>query len=204
MKAIFQCYDILMDLHDHILKRSIIFSSRVFQSPVIIKWSTNKRASYIASHRDCKIRFRNRRNQLRILRLLHVDAIKLIHQSDSILIDSGFCFRSGRIAFKHVGRQRFAQCLRNLAAAGVMDTDKCNFWFGHAGNLPFVLFAIFTRKSITGTSVNTPTVVASAAGEVVPNRATATATANSKKLDAPIIPASAAMRCGSLSSQQTP
>ena len=131
-----------MDLHDHILKRSIIFSSRVFQSPVIIKWSTNKRASYIASHRDCKIRFRNRRNQLRILRLLHVDAIKLIHQSDSILIDPGFCFRSGRIAFKHVGRQRFAQCLRNLAAAGVMDTDKCNFWFGHAGNLPFVLFAI--------------------------------------------------------------
>ena len=62
-----------MDLHDHILKRSIIFSSRVFQSPGIIKWSTNKRASYIASHRDCKIRFRNRRNQLRILRLLHVD-----------------------------------------------------------------------------------------------------------------------------------
>ena len=59
------------------------------------------------------------------------------------------------------------------------------------------MFAIFTRNSITGTSVNTPTVVASAAGEVVPNRATATATANSKKLDAPIIPASAAMRCGS-------
>ena len=126
-----------MDLHNHILKRSIVFSSRVFQSPVIIKWSTNKRASYIASHRDCKIRFRNRRNQLRILRLLHVDAIKLIHQSDSILIDPGFCFRSGRIAFKHVGRQRFAQCLRNLAAAG----------------------------------------------EVVPNRAIATAAANSKKLD---------------------
>lgn len=183
MKAIFQCYDILMDLHDHILKRSIIFSSRVFQSPVIIKWSTNKRTSHIAAHGDGDIRFWNIRNQLRILRLLHVDAIKLLHQPHGILIDLRLGFRSGRIAFKHVGRQCFAQCLRNLAAAGVMDTDKCNFWFGHAGNLPFVLFAIFTRKSITGTSVNTPTVVASAAGEVVPNRATATATANSKKLD---------------------
>ena len=46
----------------------------------------------------------------------------------------------------------------------------------------FVLFAAFTRSSITGTSVSTPTVVASAAGEVVPNRATATATASSKKV----------------------
>ena len=34
---------------------------------------------------------------------------------------------------------------------------------------------------MTGTSVRTPTVVANAAGEVVPNNAIATATANSKK-----------------------
>ena len=58
----------------------------------------------------------------------------------------------------------------------------------HYSVLPFrnlfaVLFAIFTRNSITGTSVRTPTVVASAAGEVVPNKAIATATASSKKLD---------------------
>lgn len=138
-----------MDLHNHILKRSIIFSSRVFQSPVIIKWSTNKRAFYIASHRDCKIRFRNRRNHLRILRLLHVDAIKLLHQPHGILIDLRLGFRSGRIAFKHVGRQRFAQCLRNLAAAGVMDTDKCNFWFG------LVLLVLNCAGfSVTGVSVS--------------------------------------------------
>ena len=56
-----------------------------------------------------------------------------------------------------------------------------------------VLFAIFTRKSITGTSVKTPTVVASAAAELVPNRAIATATDSSKKFDAPIIPAGAEM-----------
>ena len=47
-----------------------------------------------------------------------------------------------------------------------------------------VRFAIFTRNSITGTSVKTPSVVANAAGDVVPNRAIATATTNSKKLDA--------------------
>ena len=54
-------------------------------------------------------------------------------------------------------------------------------------------FAIFTRNSITGTSVSTPTVVANAAGEVVPNKAIATATASSKKFEAPIIPAGAAI-----------
>ncbi len=64
------------------------------------------------------------------------------------------------------------------------------------GNQPCVLFAIFTSINMTGTSVNTPTVVARAA-ESAPNRAMATATDNSKKFDAPIIPAGAAMLKGS-------
>lgn len=46
---------------------------------------------------------------------------------------------------------------------------------------------------MTGTSVNTPIVVAKAAGLVVPNKATATATASSKKFEAPIMPAGAAI-----------
>ena len=58
------------------------------------------------------------------------------------------------------------------------------------------MFAILTSSSMTGTSVRTPTVVANAAGDVVPNRATATATASSKKLEAPIIPAGAAILWG--------
>lgn len=66
-------------------------------------------------------------------------------------------------------------------------------------NHPFVLFAIFTSISITGTSVNTPTIVASAAGDLAPKREIATATANSKKFEAPIIPAGAAISCGSFS-----
>ena len=51
------------------------------------------------------------------------------------------------------------------------------------GNQFVVLFAILTRASITGTSTRTPTTVASAAGEVVPKSAIATATDSSKKLD---------------------
>ena len=50
----------------------------------------------------------------------------------------------------------------------------------------------------------TPTVVASAAGLDVPNKATATATANSKKFDAPSIPAGAAISYGSLIILHTP
>ena len=60
------------------------------------------------------------------------------------------------------------------------------------GNQLRVLFAIFTNISITGTSTNTPTTVASAAPDCNPKREIATATDNSKKLLAPIIPAGAA------------
>lgn len=61
--------------------------------------------------------------------------------------------------------------------------------------------AIFTSVNITGTSVKTPTIVASAAGLVVPNRAIATATASSKKFEAPIMPAGAAISNGSHAEQ---
>ena len=50
--------------------------------------------------------------------------------------------------------------------------------------------------SITGTSTKTPTIVAKATGLLAPNNAIATATASSKKLEAPIIPAGAATLCG--------
>ena len=57
----------------------------------------------------------------------------------------------------------------------------------------FVLFAKATSDSITGTSTNTPTTVASAAPECSPNKLMATATASSKKLDVPISAAGAAV-----------
>ena len=57
--------------------------------------------------------------------------------------------------------------------------------------------AILTRSSIMGTSTSTPTTVANAAPDCKPKRDIATATANSKKLLAPIIPAGAAIEWGS-------
>ena len=51
---------------------------------------------------------------------------------------------------------------------------------------------MLTSVNIIGTSVNTPTTVAKAAPESKPNNDIATATASSKKFDAPIIPAGAA------------
>ena len=49
-----------------------------------------------------------------------------------------------------------------------------------------VAFTIPTTESITGTSISTPTTVASAAPDSKPNRLIAAATASSKKLLAPI------------------
>lgn len=63
-----------------------------------------------------------------------------------------------------------------------------------------VLFIIFTNDNIIGTSISTPTVVASATGLPNPYNAIAIATASSKKLLAPTIDPGAATFCGILSS----
>lgn len=57
---------------------------------------------------------------------------------------------------------------------------------------------------MTGTSVSTPTVVASAAPLFVPNKAIETARESSKKFDAPIMPAGQAISKGSFSNLLTP
>src|SRR5690554_358229 len=80
------------------------------------------------------------------------------------------------------------------ATLGLLLIDHTYFL---SGNQCLVLFAILTSINITGTSVSTPTMVASAAGLSVPNKEIATATASSKKLEAPIIAAGAAISCGS-------
>ena len=46
--------------------------------------------------------------QLTVLGFFHVDAVDLLHQPDGILVDLGLCFRTGRIAFKHIGSQLLA------------------------------------------------------------------------------------------------
>ncbi len=62
-----------------------------------------------------------------------------------------------------------------------------------AGKRFLEALAMFTRLSMTGTSTRTPTTVASVAPDDIPNRLIETATASSKKFDAPIIPEGAAI-----------
>src|SRR5256885_184594 len=100
-------------------------------------------------------------------------------------------FRSGQ----HVARR---------AADGVViyrDTahGKCLAYlragFGPHSYQPLLWLTIRTTSSITGTSISTPTTVASAAPDWKPNRLMAAATASSKKLEAPINAEGQAMLC---------
>ena len=61
------------------------------------------------------------------------------------------------------------------------------------GKLSLVLFTNLTSINITGTSVSTPTTVTKTTGEEAPNNVIATATDSSKKSEAPINPAGAAI-----------
>ena len=63
----------------------IRFSCRIFKFSVVIKRSADKRTTYITTHGD--VWLRDAWYQLRIL--LHVDAVKLLHETDGILIDLG-------------------------------------------------------------------------------------------------------------------
>ena len=63
-------------------------------------------------------------------------------------------------------------------------------------NQSFVLLETLTKSNITGTSTSTPTTVAKVAPDCNPKSDIDTATANSKKLLAPIIPAGEAILCG--------
>ena len=52
----------------------------------------------------------------------------LFHQTNGILVDLWLCFRTGGVAFEHIACQFLSQCFRNLAAAGIMDADKGDFF----------------------------------------------------------------------------
>ena len=67
----------------------IRFSCRIFKFPVVIKRSADKRTTYIITHGDGDVWRRDAWYQLRILLFLHVDAVKLLHETEGILIDLG-------------------------------------------------------------------------------------------------------------------
>ena len=105
---------------------------------------------------------------------------------------SPFCFY-GNVIPDPFWQHSISKILFVLAGIVSLSTDGTDSFRIYLANLLFVALAIFTNESMMGTSVSTPTVVASAAPLCNPKRLMATATASSKKLEAPIIPAGAAM-----------
>ena len=87
-----------------------------------------ERALDVAAHCDNNIHRRNVGQKLAVLGGFHINTVDLLHQPDSILIDMGFGFCTGRITFKHITRKFLAQGLSDLAAAGIVNTDKGYFF----------------------------------------------------------------------------
>src|ERR1035438_6224321 len=101
------------------------------------------------------------------------------------------------------------QSLGHLAAGGIAgaqneDARLHALLSTGAGNQCRVRLHAAQTESITRTSTSTPTTVASAAPDSGPNSAIAVATANSKKLDAPINAPGAATECSTLNSFMRP
>lgn len=109
-------------------KFPIIFACRIIQSPILPVFAGQIRTLNIAAHCDYNIYGRNVGQELAALCDLHVNAIKLFHQPNGILIDLWLNLRSRRIALECISGKMFTQRLRNLAAAGIVNTDECDFY----------------------------------------------------------------------------
>src|SRR5512139_1156744 len=89
-----------------------------------------------------------------------------------------------------------AGCIqRRRQAVGSLDRRRGHPCAPRRSYQPLLELTTRTTSSITGTSISTPTTVASAAPESKPNRLIAAATASSKKLDAPISAEGQATSC---------
>ena len=140
-----------MDTLNYLFKRCIRFSTGIIKSPVFTISAGEGWALNITTHCNYDIYRRNICKQFGILCRFHINIIKMFHQSYSILVDSWFCFCSGRIAFKHIGSKLSAQCFCNLAAAGIMHTDKCYFRFRQNENYPLAFCRILVTSSLLST-----------------------------------------------------
>ena len=124
-----QIENLFFNRSDGFQKGFVTLTAGVFQSPILPVGTWQERTLDIAAHGNNHIHFRDLGQELTVLGGFHINAVDLLHQPDRLLIDLRFCFRTGRIAFKHIRCQFLSQRLRNLTAAGIVDTDKCNFLF---------------------------------------------------------------------------
>ena len=110
--------------------------------PVFIKCSANIGASICAAHGNDYIRIWNIRNQLGILRLFHVNTIEFLHDPHCIRIQASLQTGTRGITDKDITGKGFAKCFGDLGAAGIMNTDKRNFFNGFIRQLSPSMFRI--------------------------------------------------------------
>ena len=94
----------------------------------------DSRALYATSHSDdpvCTGKFGNQLGPLSVF--YDIYTIFCCHQPYDIGVDGIFTMRTGRITGKNISCHRSPECLGNLAAAGIMGTNKGNngFTFFH-------------------------------------------------------------------------
>lgn len=86
---------------DDVNESFIVLPGWIWQIPIIVESSADIGAAHVAAHGDRGVRFWDIRNQLGILRFLHVDAVKLFHESYGILIDLRLGFHTCGIKIKN-------------------------------------------------------------------------------------------------------
>ena len=116
------------DQTHHFQKCFVGLSCRVFQSPILPVGAWKVRTLHIAAHGDNYVHHRELGEKLAVLTGFHIDAMDFLHQPNGIWVDPRFRLRPGGIALKNVSRQLFPQRFGDLAAAGIMNTDKGYFF----------------------------------------------------------------------------
>lgn len=95
-----ELHDVFFDATDDVNESLIVLPGWIWQIPIIVESLADIGASHVAAHGNRDIRFWNIRNQFGVLRFLHIDAVKLSHESYGILIDLRLGFRTCGIKIK--------------------------------------------------------------------------------------------------------
>ena len=74
-----ELHDVFLDATDDVNESFIVVPGWIWQIPIIVESLADIGTSHVAAHGDRGVRFWNIRNQLGILRLLHVDAVKRLY-----------------------------------------------------------------------------------------------------------------------------
>ena len=139
----FQSQNFLFDCCYRFLKNFIIFARWIFKSPILSIFARQIRTIYITTHCYHNIYSWKFIQPFAVLRLLHINIIKLFHKPYSFLIDFRHCFCSSGIAFKDIGSQIFSKSLGNLTSTRIVNTNEGYLWlFAHTLSRTFRISAL--------------------------------------------------------------